>query len=102
MRALVLTSIISLVGCVIDNDRVRVDGLAADQTGTFTYTAQSNTVMTENADGEAEKIRRDWLAETLAANQMCNAGYVVETRQLVEPDPPSGNAHNVIYTGRCL
>ena len=59
--------------------------------------------MTGNDDGEAEQIRRDWLAEELGAHGMCGAGYVVETRRLLEPPAalPS-NAHEVVYTGRCL
>ena len=58
--------------------------------------------MTENGDGEAERIRRDCLAEAVTAHGMCDAGYVVETRPLVEPNLPSSNAHDVVYTGRCL
>ena len=58
--------------------------------------------MTESGDGEAERIRRDCLAEAVTAHGMCDAGYVVETRPLVEPNLPSSNAHDVVYTGRCL
>jgi hypothetical protein len=103
MRALVLASIVSLAGCIIDNDRVRVDSFTADPAGTFTYVAQTNTVMTANGDGEAEQIRRDWLAQTLTANGLCSAGYVVETRRLVAAaDMPAGNAHDIVYVGHCL
>jgi hypothetical protein len=87
-------------GC---NDHVRVVSLEADPAGTFIFTAQTNTVMTENADGEAENIRRDWLADELNAHGMCAAGYFVEIRRLVEPpDAPSSNAHDIVYSGRCL
>jgi hypothetical protein len=103
VRLLGLASLVLLCGCIINNDPVRVDSLAADPDGTFVFTAQTNTVMTPNDDGEAEQLRRGWLAEQLGARGMCNAGYVVETRQLVEPaDEPASNAHNVVYTGRCL
>lgn len=92
-----------LGGCIVDNDRVRVESFAADPAGTFVFAAQTNTVMTANDDGEAERIRRDWLAEELGAHGMCGAGYVVEIRRLVEPpDAPASNAHNVVYEGRCL
>ena len=103
MRLLVLAPIVALAGCVIDNDRVRVDSFTADPSGTFTYAAATNTVMTENDDGQAEQIRRDWLAETLMANGMCSAGYVVDTRRLAVPaDLPADNSRDIVYTGRCL
>ena len=94
MRALVLASIILLAGC-IDNDRVRVDSFTPDPAGTFTFSVQTNTVMTENDDGEAEQIRRSWLAEVLIAQAMCNGGYVVETRRLVVPAEP-GNSRDIV------
>jgi hypothetical protein len=90
-------------GCVIDNDPVRVVSFTADSDTTFVFAAQTNTVMTPNDDGVAEQIRRDWLAEELGAHGMCSVGYVVEIRRLVEPpDAPSSNAHDVVYSGRCL
>ena len=58
MRALVLTGLALLAGCIIDNDPVRVESFTADTPATFTYGAQTNTVMTANDDGEAERIRR--------------------------------------------
>jgi hypothetical protein len=100
MRALVLASLISLAGC-IDNERVRVESFTSEPAGSFTFTVQTNTVMTANDDGEAEQIRRDWLAETLTAQAMCNGGYVVETRRLVVPVDP-GNSRDIVYSGRCL
>jgi hypothetical protein len=103
MRALALVCLALLAGCIIDNDRVRVESFAAESPQTFVFTALTNTVMTPNDDGEAERFRRDWLAEELAAHGMCPAGYFVETRQLVEPPaPPGTNAHDVVYSGRCL
>jgi hypothetical protein len=103
VHALVFAGLASLAGCIIDNDPVRVESFASDALGTFSYVAQTNTVMTPNDDGEAEQIRRDWIAEELTAHGMCNAGYVVETRQLVTPpDAPFSNALDVVYTGRCL
>ena len=103
MRALVLTGLVLLAGCIIDNDPVRVESFTADTPATFTYGAQTNTVMTENDDGEAERIRRDWLAEALDANAMCSAGYVIETRRFAQPwDGLFGNGGDVVYTGRCL
>jgi hypothetical protein len=104
MRALALVCLVSLAGCIIiGNEPLRVENFVSDPEGTFIFTAQTNTVMTENDDGEAEQIRRGWLAEELAARGMCNAGYVIDTRQLVEPpDAPSSNAHDIVYSGRCL
>ena len=103
MRALALACLVSLAGCIIDNDPVRVESFSADTPATFTYGVQTNTVMTANDDGAAERIRRDWLAETLDANAMCGAGYVVETRRFARPwDGLFGNGGDVVYTGRCL
>lgn len=100
MRALLLVCFISLAGC---SDNVRVESFSADSPGTFTWGAQTNTVMTANDDGAAERLRRDWLAEALSAHAMCEAGYVVETRRFVQPsDGPFANGGDIVYTGRCL
>jgi hypothetical protein len=102
MRAFTLACLALLGGC-IDNDRVRVESFALNPDGTFVFSAQTNTVMTPNDDGEAEEIRRGWLAQELTEHGMCPAGYVVETRRLLEPpDAPSSNAHDVAYSGGCL
>ena len=102
-RALVLACLTVLVGCIIDNDPVRVENFVADTPATFTYDAWTDTVMTANDDSEAEQIRRDWLAEALTAHGMCQAGYVVETRRFLQPwDGPFGNGGDIVYTGRCL
>jgi hypothetical protein len=98
-----IISLALLAGCgIIGNEPLRVESFSADPAGTFTFAVQTNTVMTANDDGEAEQIRRDWLAEVLGAHDMCAAGYVVETRRLLEPEQPVGNAHDVVYTGRCI
>ena len=103
MRALVAPFLLVLAGCIIDNDRVRVESFTADTPDAFTYSAHTNTVMTENDDGAAEQIRRGWLAEALAANGMCGVGYVIETRRFVQPwEGPFGNGGDIVYTGRCL
>ena len=112
-------SVAGLGGC-ISNDRVRVQSFLPGAGHTFTYSVQTNTVMTPNDDGAAEAIRRQWLAETLGAEGMCNGGYVVFGRELVVPphrpalefagykpaNPNSavdfGNTGYVVYTGSCL
>jgi len=71
MRADALACLAVVGGCTIDRDPVRVESFAADAAGTFTYTSLTNAVMTPNDDGEAERIRRDWLAEELAAHGTC-------------------------------
>jgi hypothetical protein len=126
MRALVLAGLVasvsfaSLAGC---NGTVRLESFTPGANGTFTYSARTNTVMTENADGAAEWIRRDWLAQTLEAQGMCRGGYVVYQRRLdippqdlalagipgtvnpvVAPIAPAyfGNGGDVVYSGSCL
>src|SRR5690348_8475720 len=103
MRSLAFACLVLLGGCIIANDPLRVASLVASSPETFVFAAQTNTVMTPNEDGEAERIRRDWLAQELSAHAMCGGGYVVETRRLAEPPaPPDTNAHDIVYTGRCL
>jgi transcriptional regulator of nitric oxide reductase len=103
MRIVVIASLIAVAGCIIDTDPVRVDSFNADPPQTFAYSAQTNTVMTANDDGAAEQIRRVWLAEALAANGMCPAGYVIETRRFVQPwEGLFGNGGEIVYAGRCL
>jgi hypothetical protein len=112
----------SLTGC-IDNDKVRVQSFSAGANGSFTYSAGTNTVMTPNSDGAAERIRRVWLAETLEAQGVCRGGYVVYQRNLVIPPQSAalagtpgsvvpaiapiapayfGNGGDVVYSGSCL
>ena len=99
--ALILTvAAVPLAGCAND---VRVVNLAAGTRGTFTFGARTNTVLTANDDGAAERIRRDWLAEALTAAGLCRAGYVVDNRQFVQPDSgPFANGGEIVYGGRCL
>ncbi len=78
VRSLALAYLALLGGCIIDTDRLRIENLVSSSPDTFVFTAQTNTVMTPNDDGEAERIRRDWLAEGLTAYGMCPAGYVGE------------------------
>ena len=112
----------SLTGC-IDNDKVRVQSFSAGAKGSFTYSAGTNTVMTVNGDGAAERIRRVWLAQTLEAQGVCRGGYVVYQRNLVIPPQSAalagtpgsvvpaiapiapayfGNGGDVVYSGSCL
>ena len=116
------TALAALAGCA-DNAGMRAQNFVPGPNGSFTYSARTNTVMTENDDGAAEQIRRDWLAQTLQARGMCRAGYVVYQRQLVippqqlalsatpgliaagiSPAPPTyfGNGGEVVYAGSCL
>lgn len=117
-----LVSLVSLGGC-IDNDQVRVQSFSAGANGSFTYSAGTNTVMTPNADGAAERIRRVWLAQTLGAQGICRGGYAVYQRRLVVPPQSTAlagtpgsvepavaptaptyfrNGGDVVYTGSCL
>ncbi len=117
---LVLLSLALASGCS-EGDRARVQSFLPGPGGSFMYSARTNTVMTANDDGAAEKIRRGWLAETLGAHGMCNAGYVIYQRRLVvapqrpalapappnflanaDPDLSFGNTGDVVYTGACL
>jgi hypothetical protein len=103
MRALALLCLVSLIGCVGTD---RHEGFAATGPTSFLYSARTSTVMTENDDGVAERIRRDWLGQALAANAMCANGYIVDTRRFV-PNPPTetgpqfSNGGNIVYAGRC-
>ena len=103
MRMALLLSVALLAGCAPWVDPVRVEHFSPGPGGTFAFGAWSNTAMTENDDGEAERIRRQWLAEALFANRMCPKGYVVDTRQLVQPAPALfENGGDILYRGRCL
>jgi hypothetical protein len=104
MRVLALLCLIPLVGCVGTD---RHEGFAATGPSSFLYSARTSTVMTENDDGVAERIRRDWLAEALAANGMCAAGFVIDTRRFI-PNPPTdagpqfSTGGEIVYAGRCI
>jgi hypothetical protein len=104
MRALALVlalATIPLGGCA--NESVRVVNLVPGAGGTFTFNAQTDTVMTENDDGAAERIRRVWLADALTAGGICRTGYVVDSRRFVQPGGGLfANGGDIIYFGRCL
>ncbi len=100
MRALAVLGLLSLAGCV---GSARVEGFSATGPASFLYTAHTNTVMTANDDGTAERLRRDWIADAVQVHAMCLEGYVIDTRRLV-PDAigPFANGGNILYAGRCL
>lgn len=100
MRALALFCVLSLTGCL---GSVHQEGFAATGPVSFLYSAHTSTVMTENDDGAAERLRRDWIADALRAHGMCPEGYAVDTRRFV-PDAigPFGNGGDLVYAGRCL
>jgi hypothetical protein len=104
MRLLALLCLIPLAGCVGSD---RHEGFTATGPGSFLYSARTSTLMTENDDGEAERIRQGWLVAALKTNAMCPSGYVVDTRRFV-PDsgtasgPQFGNGGDILYSGRCM
>jgi len=84
-------------------ERTRVEGFTATSPTAFLYSAQTNTVMTENDDGTAERLRRDWIADAVRANGMCPEGYVVDTRRFVPfAHGRFANGGHILYGGRCL
>jgi hypothetical protein len=100
MRALALLCLFSLAGCAWS---ARNEGFIATGPTSFLYSAHTNSVMTENDDGAAERLRRTWIADALGAHAMCPSGYAVDTRRFV-PDAigPFGNGGDIFYSGRCL
>ena len=100
MRALALLCLVSLAGCV---GSAREEGFTPTGPGAFLYSAHTNTVMTANDDGVAERLRRDWIADALQTHAMCRDGYVVDTRRFIA-DAVGGfaNGGNIINAGRCL
>src|SRR5436190_23960576 len=100
MRLFVPCCLFSLAGCV---GSARIEGFAANGPVAFLYSAQTNTVMTANDDGTAERLRRDWIADALQAHAMCPVGYVVDRRHYVpDANGPFGNGGEILYAGRCL
>jgi len=100
MRLFALLCLFALAGCV---GSVRQEGFAASGPGTFLYSAHTNTVMTANDDGAAERLRREWIAEALRVHAMCPDGYAVDTRRFVpDADGPFANGGDILYAGRCL
>jgi hypothetical protein len=102
MRLLLTACLAVLAGCV-DTDPARVASLVPQEASGFTFSVPTSTVMTENSDGVAERIRRDWLAEALQAGPYCPVGYVVYRREFVPmANGPFGNGGEIVYTGQCL
>ena len=100
MRALLLLCLFSLGGCVWS---ARVEGFSATGPESFLYTAETNTVITANDDGVAERLRRDWIADAVQAHGMCGDGYVIENRHFAPAAVgPFANGGNILYVGRCL
>ena len=77
-----------------------VEGFTATGPRAFLYEARTNTVMTPNDDGDAERLRRSWIADAVMVNALCMQGYEIDRRSYV-PDPV-GNGGAIRYTGRCL
>jgi|SRR5579864_8490275 len=100
MRAFALSCLFLLAGCVWS---ARNEGFTATGPTSFLYSAHTNTVMTANDDGEAERLRRTWIADALGAHGMCPNGYAIDTRHFV-PDAigPFANGGDLLYSGRCL
>jgi len=108
MRSLALLCLVpgalALAGCVGAD---RYEGFTATGPNAFLYSARTSTVMTENDDGEAERIRQGWLVAALKAHNMCGDGYIVDKRRFVPgPAAPAGpqfsNGGDIMYSGRCL
>jgi hypothetical protein len=100
MRALLLCPVMLagvLAGCA---QQARVEGFTATGPHAFLYEASTNTVMTPNDDGTAERIRRSWIADAVMVNALCMQGYVIDARSYV-PDAV-GNGGAIRYAGRCL
>jgi len=103
MRALALLCLIPLAGCVGSD---RHEGFAATGPASFLYSARTSTMMTENDDGEAERIRQGWLVTALKEHAMCANGFVVDTRRFVpnaptDAGPQFSNGGDIVYAGRC-
>jgi hypothetical protein len=103
MRALALVSLFALAGCAGTD---RHEGFTATGPGAFLYSARTSTMMTENDDGVAERLRREWLVAALKAHAMCADGFVVDSRRFV-PGPPTeagpqfSAGGDIVYAGRC-
>jgi hypothetical protein len=104
LLCLIPLGLLPLAGCVGSD---RHEGFTATGTNSFLYSARTSTVMTENDDGEAERIRQGWLVEALKAHAMCANGYVVDTRRFIPmagtpQGAQFGNGGDIVYSGRCL
>jgi hypothetical protein len=92
MRVLAHCCVFSLIG---STGSAHQEGFSATGPATFLYS--------EDDDGVAERMRRDWIAIALAEYAMCAQSYVVDTRRF-GPDAvgPFGNGGDILYAGRCL
>jgi hypothetical protein len=100
VHALSVLGLISLCGCV---GTARHEAFTATGPDSFLYSARTNTVMTENDDGAAERLRRRWIADALQVHGMCGDGYLVDVRSFVpNVAGPFGNGGEIVYKGRCL
>lgn len=95
--ALVGVLVVVLAGCA---EQPRVEGFTVTGPHAFLYEARTNTVMTPNDDGDAERIRRYWIADAVMVNALCTQGYRIDTRSYVSD--PLGNGGAILYSGRCL
>jgi hypothetical protein len=99
VRMLALLCLLLLIGC---RDTVRQEGFAATGPDSFLYSAHTSAVMTENDDGQAERLRRDWIVDALRFHGMCPDGYVIDTRRFVaDAIGPFRNGGDILYSGRC-
>ncbi|HEX3535579.1 MAG TPA: hypothetical protein VHU15_02320 [Stellaceae bacterium] len=100
VHALSVLAVVSLCGCV---GSARHEAFTATGPESFLYSARTNTVMTENDDGAAERLRRRWLTDALQVHGMCGDGYVVDVRSFVpNVAGPFGNGGEIVYKGRCM
>jgi hypothetical protein len=100
LALVVILAALPFGGCA---GNVRVASLTPRPGGAFLFSARTDTVMTENADGTAEQIRRSWLADALLVSGTCRVGYVVDNRRFVQPQGGIfGNGGNIVYAGHCL
>jgi hypothetical protein len=100
---LVSVGLISLTGCIGSD---RDEGFTATGPNSFLYSARTSTTMTENDDGEAERIRQGWLIAALKEHGMCANGFVVDTHRFVPGEPTASgpqfsNGGDILYSGRC-
>src|SRR3954454_4084029 len=92
--------VIALMALAGGAEQPRVEGFTATGPRSFLYEAHTNTVMTPNEDGDAERIRRYWIPEAAMVNALCTQADAVAPRRFV-PDP-FGNGGAIRYSGRCL
>jgi hypothetical protein len=101
--AFALVLVLAALPCAGCAGNVRVASLTPGPGGTFLFSTRTNTVMTENSDGAAERIRGDWLADALRSSGTCRVGYVVDSRRLVQARGGIfGNGGDIVYAGHCL